>query len=457
MQITKKAGRALTALLVGATAALSCTPDLTVPSFNNPSVDGILTNPGREGIAAAAQGLLRGTRTTVGEHVTWIGALGREGYPMAATGSSLPGIVRDALDGSSFPGTVLWANPYRNIRNANFLLGAVGGEPSLTETEKEALRGFAKTVQAYDYLMLITTRGRLGIPFDVNVEPGGEPAPILPEDQVLARISALLDEARAHLAAGGGSFPFRVHGGLQPFSTPQNFIRLNRALKARTEMYRENWDAMRTALDESFMDPSGPLSAGAFHPFSTASGDATNPAFNPGLYYAHPRLRSEAQLRPDGSLDRRAVEKTTQVAENVILGVSSNLQFTVYPTPAASIPWVKNEELILMRAEARLHLGNREGAIQDLNRIRVDAGGLAPLPANWTGDLETELLYNRRYSLVWEWGHTWIDMRRYGRLLEIPVGPGDPRLFDAFPFNVNECLPRSPQPAGCQRIEGFFP
>jgi starch-binding outer membrane protein, SusD/RagB family len=457
MNLRLTSGRASLVIMAAALATVSCTPDLTVPSFNNPSVDQILDNPGRQGIAAAAQGLLRGTRAAVVERLTWTGALGREGYPMAASGSSLPGIVRDPLDGSSFPGTAMWSEPYRNIRNANLLLGALDGEDALTEAEKNATRGFAKTIQAYDYLALITSRGRLGIPFDIPTDPGAEPAPVLAEAQVYERISALLDDALANLNQGGAAFPFRVHSGLGAFSTPQTFARLNRALKARTEMYRRNWSGVLTALDQSFTDPTGPLSAGAFHPFSTASGDAVNTVFNPGLYYAHPRLRSEAQLRADGSLDRRASEKTRVVPEIVILGVRSNVQFTTYSSGASPIPWVKNEELILMRAEARLQLGNRMGAIEDLNRIRVGSGGLDPLPLDWGGDLVTELLYNRHYSLVWEWGHTWVDMIRYGRLLQIPVGAGDPRLFDAFPFNVNECLPRDVQPTGCQRIEGVRP
>ena len=88
---------------------------------------------------------------------------------------------------------------------------------------------------------------------------------------------------------------------------------------------------------------------------------------------------------------------------------------------------------------------------------RMRARGLPPLPVPFTGDLLGEILYNKRYSLLWEFGHTWIDMLHYGRLLNIPVGTADPRLFDAMPIPVSECQPRTPQPTGCGIVTGFLP
>ena len=40
------------------------------------------------------------------------------------------------------------------------------------------------------------------------------------------------------------------------------------------------------------------------------------------------------------------------------------------------IPIIRNEELILLRAEARLATGDKAGAIADLNQVRVNSGGL---------------------------------------------------------------------------------
>ena len=45
----------------------------------------------------------------------------------------------------------------------------------------------------------------------------------------------------------------------------------------------------------------------------------------------------------------------------------------------APIPIIKNEELILLRAEARYQSGDVAGALSDINVVRVSSGGLAPL------------------------------------------------------------------------------
>ena len=52
------------------------------------------------------------------------------------------------------------------------------------------------------------------------------------------------------------------------------------------------------------------------------------------------------------------------------------------------------------------------------------------------------LLYERRYSLLYEWGHRWIDMRRYGRLNQLAIDrPGD-LVYTTFPIPTDEVLAR---------------
>jgi len=63
--------------------------------------------------------------------------------------------------------------------------------------------------------------------------------------------------------------------------------------------------------------------------------------------------------------------------------------------------------------------------------------------------LLTELLYNRRYSLLWEQGTRWIDARRYGRLNTIPKSPptgGD--VAPVMPVPDAECNARG-KGSGC--------
>ena len=100
----------------------------------------------------------------------------------------------------------------------------------------------------------------------------------------------------------------------------------------------------------------------------------------------------------------------------------SSLGFEIYPSISTSIPIIRNEELILLRAEALVATGNKAGALTLINSIRVNSGGLAPsslTAASSDAAFITEILLQKRYSLLLE-GHRWIDMRRYGRLADLP-------------------------------------
>ena len=53
-----------------------------------------------------------------------------------------------------------------------------------------------------------------------------------------------------------------------------------------------------------------------------------------------------------------------------------------------------------------------------------------------------ELLYNKRYSLMYEGGHSWIDFRRYGRLWDLATneraGPPPDVIFPTLPIPTAE-------------------
>ncbi|MYJ17115.1 MAG: hypothetical protein F4106_03570, partial [Gemmatimonadetes bacterium] len=138
----RQMGRLLTAGLF-ATVFAAC--ELTVPDFNNPSVEDLQNNPNTAAVAGAAQGRLLDTRLTAADMVHWVGAFGREVYPMAPTGSSLPGSVRDPWTQTLFVGTQVWAEAYKNMRNANLLLDALEGA-EIPEPDKAAVRGITKTI-----------------------------------------------------------------------------------------------------------------------------------------------------------------------------------------------------------------------------------------------------------------------------------------------------------------------
>ena len=129
-------------------------------------------------------------------------------------------------------------------------------------------------------------------------------------------------------------------------------------------------------------------------------------------------------------------------------------KFTIYLTggqadPGHPIPIIRNEELILLDAEAQWFRSapNKLRAIADINLIRQGAGGLAVAAvtiASPDSDFVKELIYNRRYSLLWEQGTRWLDARRFNRLTDIVnEAPSLPQASAAFPTRVKSPMPKS--------------
>jgi hypothetical protein len=460
--------KTLRALPLFALALAGC-KSLEVPDLNNPGLDGLQTSPTRSAILAAATGVVIGARANWGSQngpIAILGILGREGYNLdAADPRFVTSLLIGPLGGGepAFGGN-LWGNHYANIRNANILLNATDQileDPvaGLTAEEKEGVRGFAKTMQALDFLMVEVTRDDNGAPIDVDIDPRGDPAPIATQAELWTHIENLLDSAYTHLQNAGSSFPFALSTGFAGFDAPSTFGQFNRALRARVAVYQDDWNVALTALGLSFVSTGASLNLGVFHTFSTGSGDAFNAVFDPDAraLHAHPSLRTDAQLQVGGARDQRFLDKTLVLATpKTIQGITTDLMFNVYRSPSDPIAIIRNEELILLRAEANLGLGLLAAAVVDINFIRQNSGLLpAYSGAVNAAALLTELLYNKRYSLVWEGGHRWIDMRHYGLLNTLPQDLPTHRRFAKMPFPINECSPRSTPPAGCADVVGF--
>ncbi|HKJ01790.1 MAG TPA: RagB/SusD family nutrient uptake outer membrane protein, partial [Longimicrobiales bacterium] len=410
---------------------------------------------------STAQGLMDAWRTgdVAGGEGGWLQDLscfGREAYYLAPARTIL-----DEFDDALVPSAGLgWGNTYATIRNINSLLHAVDAVgPSMPNDKKEGVRGWAKTIEATLLLRQIRIQDEFGIPIDTD-RPLDDLAPIASKDEVYAYILQRFDEAKTHLQGAGAAFGFKLSVGFSGFDTPSRFLEVNRALKARAANDIGDVATTKAALNESFIDAAADMARGAYHSWSAAAGDALMPVSDPqGVrYLADTTLLTDAQSRANGDPDLRVTTKTAPTPAITHTGVTSNLKWRLYADPTSPSPIIKNEELLLIRAEANL---DTDAALADINTVRTESGGLEPIAlATWQGmsreERITELLYNRRYSLVWEWGHRWVDMRRFGRLdqLKGPRGPGD-RVFDKVPFPEDECITRDYGPAGCQTVEGF--
>jgi hypothetical protein len=434
-----------------------------VPNFNTPDIDVLINAPDAATVNTTVAGLLVGLRANVGTWSTGLGILGREVYNLdPAEPRNVLGYLVGPLEPGGFVADVGWTASYRNLRTAATVLEALEKVTTFTAPQKAATRGFVKTIIAQEYINQLRVRDTFGIVVDVPTDPTVLGA-FVTRDSGYKRAAALFDEAKADLTVGGTAFPFALTTGFTGFSTPATFLKVNRALKARGDVYRGAWAEALVALNESFLSTASgsaaTLATGAYHVYSISSGDAVNPLFDaaPRALVAVPSFLTDAQRRLDGSPDLRASSKAGVIATAVTTqSVSSNVRINLYANNVASVPIIKNEELILLRAEANYALNNRALAIQDLDFVRVNSGGLAPLGAAYAGDVVDEILYNRRYSLFDEYGHRWVDVRRYGRLATLEKALPSHKIFPVVPIPVDECNQRLAQPPkGCVNVAGF--
>jgi hypothetical protein len=437
-------------LLLAALGTGACSFDL---STNPNSPDEIGENPSRAQVSATANGMLISLRQEFADFALDLGILGREAYRFDGSDPRFTGeLLAGPLDpgGGAFGGDH-WAEEYNSIRTGNNLLAVLPTAQALTAEEQSATSGYVKTLQALDFLMILDTHTEDSIPIDVGTDVTAPPAPFATNSDAFDRVVLLLDQGAAELAAGGAAFPFTLPGGFAGFDTPATFAQFNRALRARVAVYRNQFADALTALAASFIDPAGPLDRGIYMSYGTGPGDFANSlSIDPqnGENFVHPSIQAGAQLQTDGvSLDRRFLTKTVARQSQSSGGLTSALGWIRYPTPTSPIPIIKNEELILLRAEASIGLNDLGSALTDINTIRTLSGGLPALGGFADANAAlTELLYNKTYSLLYEGGHRWIDARHYGRLGTLPVDrpSADPPdvVFSTLPIPNAETLPR---------------
>ncbi|HEU4879251.1 MAG TPA: RagB/SusD family nutrient uptake outer membrane protein [Gemmatimonadaceae bacterium] len=411
-------------LLAGALLA-SCKDATGVSDLNNPSLDDALSRPLTLG---ALQNLMVGyndaQRAALGiapaNYINFAEVMARDAYRIDASESRY---VNEFLNGtpdpSAFSGGGNFTTFFRNIRAANTILQALpGATAEISASQKAGMNGVVKTLKAIDYYRALEYRDTLGIPYAVEAPLGSELAPIVCKTKVLANISNLLDSAYNDLLAGGSALPSgTLPRGYAGFNTPATFAKFNRGWKGKVELYRAldhqaptgaaGFNAALTALNASFINLTDPAT-GVYFTFSTAPGDTPNQLVD-GNLHLNPQVSDSLQAG-----DKRGA-KIVPITPLTQQGLSYKSNFKVSQTQ--DIPYLKNEELVLLRAQAKVGLGDLAGATADVNFVRSASGGLAPLPvfANATEAI-SKILIEKRYSLLMESAHRLVDLRAYGLL-----------------------------------------
>lgn len=405
-------------------------------SLNGASTSSISEDLSRGELPQAMSGVLSDMRVGLNTQIDVQSILGREYYYFTNSDPRFEGdVVTGNLDNNTFYTTTPWAARYATIKDANLALSGLANTTSdFSSEEIAAIRGVLNTLKAHELLMLSDNQYENGIRIDVS-DPDNLGA-FVSYDDALTAISDLLTSAASDLASGGSSFPFNLTSGYDNFNTPAGFLQFNKALTARVEAYRGNYSNVLALLGGSFMDMAGDLKTGVYHTFSLSGADQSNPLFialnqTANVRVAHSSYIADAEVG-DTRINKVALRDNPREAS----GLVGTHDVWIYQSNVDNVPIIRNEELILLYAEANMATNPSE-AVNALNVIR-NAAGLA----NYTGAqtqsaLEDEILHQRRYSLFGE-SQRWIDMRRFNRLDELPNDRGTDNVPSEVPIPANE-------------------
>jgi len=393
-------------------------------SLNGASTSSISDDLSRGELPQAISGILSDMRDRLDTQIDVQSIMGREYYYFTSSDPRFEGdVVTGNLDNQTFYTTAPWGFRYAAIKEVNLTLSGLTNTTSdFSAAEAAATRGVLNTLKAHQLLMVSNNQYTNGIRIDVaDFDNLG---PIVGYDEALSAIVGLLTDAANDLASGGSSFPFNLTSGYDGFDTPSGFLQFNKALTARVETYRGNSAAVLSALGGSFMNMTGDLTTGVYHTFSLAGADLSNPLFLAQNQESNVRVSHSSFLADAEAGDTRINKVTLRDTEREASGLVGTHDVWIYQSLEDSTPIIRNAELILLYAEANM-VSNPAEAVNAINVIR-NAASLGDYAGALTPSaLEDEVLNQKRYELFGE-SHRWIDMRRFGRLSELPNDrPGD--------------------------------
>lgn len=451
------------ALTAGLALAGACADNTIVTPENAPTTDALTGALTSAGVKTLALGVLAQDRALVREtaYLILTSIYARDAYRIDP---NEPRYVTETLAAAPDPGSFAGGGGYTNgfvaIRAATSLLEALPGADAnaVTVAQRQTTAGLVQTIKALDYYRLLELRDSVGVP--IQASKVDSVAPIRCKANVLDYIASQLDSANASLLAAGasGALPFTLPTGFTAFgrdySKATNLILLNRGLKGKVDLYRglqhtsPTAGAIAAAIPELTQAlggaapgavPSSRLQTGAYVTFvAGGTENAANPLSDSRIG-ANPRAVAALQAgdtRSSKFITRSTLSGQGLTTTSVYIG-SSTANTANLTRPIAIL---RDEELILLRAQAYFEAGQFANGAADLNSVRTTYGLAAiPVPAD-LATARTAVLYEKRYSLLGEGPQRLVDLRAYSLLkagVTPPEVPGDP-FNTAFPIPKGE-------------------
>ncbi len=402
-----------TTIVLAATAlvAAGCKDNPVANPIDAPTVGALSGALTRVTLQQLATGVLAQDRASADAfaYLFESGIFARDVYRIDA---SEPRYVQETLGGNpdpgSFTGGGAWAGYYTAIRAGNNVILALPttATAAFTTAEVNAARGFFRTMKALDYWRVIEMHDSVGA--TIQTDNTSAVTDIRCKPAVLSYIAALLDSANTDLTAAGGTtkVPFTLPSGFTAFgrdySLVSNIVKFNRGLKGKVDFYR--------GLDRT--NPTPALFATAITELTQALGGAAAGAV-PKEVGLNPLVGDSVQA---GDTRASKIVPRTALAG---FGLATSITYVgaVASTANQSAPLgiLRDEELVLLRAQAYNEAGQLANAILDINDVRTSYG-LAPVaPVDKTSAINA-ILYEKRYSLLFEGPQRLNDLREYKRL-----------------------------------------
>jgi hypothetical protein len=429
------------ALLAGVLVAAGCKDSTAVIPNDAPTADALAGALTKSSLQTLAIGLMAADRQT------FVGT--GSAYPILANiytrdiyrlDPSEPRYLNETIvntpDRGSFAGGGGWAGQYVTIRQANTTLAALGNpSPSVfSAAELAAAKGFAQTFKAIAYYRILEMRDTIGVALQKDDPTDTNPADIVCKKNMINYVAALLDSANTNLVAAGSiNFPWSAFpSGMSAFgrnyrSVP-NFVLLNRGWKGKVDVYRgldhQNPNpAMFTAAIAELTQALGGVAAGAVSPSTFATGmyyvfvpAGTEAAPNP---YSDTRIGINTALDSLRAGDTRAskiVTRSTVTIQGITLTKTLARAVPNAANQAAPLAVLRDEELVLLRAQAEFEAGQFVQGYADLNSVHANYGLVAYVPGVDINQARNDLLYDKRYSLLGEGVQRLVDLRAYSRI-----------------------------------------
>lgn len=305
-----------------------------------------------------------------------------------------------------------WRLLYQYIHQCNAAIEGLTASSRLTPAIRQQLTGEAKFVRAFCYFYLVNLFDEVplvtGTDYKVNAS-----MPRTPVLKVYELIVQDLEDAASLLRAD------YLQADIMSV-TPER-VRPNKwaatALLARVHLYRNNWQAAISAasavIDNKAVYDTVPLSDVFLKNSKEAIWqlqpvDKTFTADALLFLQQHPVLAAPAFLQ--------TFEKEDLRRQYWLAGGAESYPYKYKATDGARplteyLMVLRLAEQYLIRAEARLHSADKDGAMKDLMMVRQRAG--LPKPGvNGTGPLNDVIQHERQVELFSEWGQRWLDLKR---------------------------------------------